>query len=56
MTSSRSRLRVALDATPLLGVRTGVGRYVEHLVAELPTLTDDLDLHAVAFSLRRRSA
>ncbi|WP_199423600.1 glycosyltransferase family 4 protein [Actinotalea solisilvae] len=27
---------ITLDATPLLGVRTGIGRYVEHLVAELP--------------------
>jgi len=28
-------LRVGIDATPLLGVRTGVGRYVEHLLAAL---------------------
>lgn len=27
---------ITLDATPLLGTRTGIGRYVEHLVAELP--------------------
>ena len=27
-----------LDATPLLGPRTGVGRYVEHLVRELAGL------------------
>lgn len=27
---------VTLDATPLLGRRTGIGRYVHHLVAELP--------------------
>ena len=27
---------VTLDATPLLGVRTGIGRYVENLVRELP--------------------
>ena len=34
-------LRVALDATPLLGARTGIGRYVEQLVRALrTTLTD----------------
>lgn len=27
---------ITLDGTPLLGTRTGIGRYVEHLVAELP--------------------
>lgn len=47
------RTRVALDATPLLGNRTGIGRYVEHLVAELAALPD-LDVRAAAFSLRRR--
>lgn len=29
-------VRITLDATPLVGLRTGIGRYVEHLVAELP--------------------
>jgi glycosyltransferase involved in cell wall biosynthesis len=29
-------VRLTLDGTPLLGARTGVGRYVRHLVAELP--------------------
>jgi glycosyltransferase involved in cell wall biosynthesis len=29
-------VRITLDATPLLGPRTGIGRYVHHLVAELP--------------------
>jgi len=29
-------VRITLDGTPLLGTRTGIGRYVEHLVAELP--------------------
>ncbi|WP_211374101.1 glycosyltransferase family 1 protein [Cellulomonas fimi] len=29
-------MRITLDATPLLGPRTGVGRYVQHLVDELP--------------------
>ncbi len=42
---------MGLDATPLLGARTGVGRYVEHLVASLSEL-DGLDLVATAFTLR----
>ncbi|WP_407341739.1 glycosyltransferase family 4 protein [Pengzhenrongella phosphoraccumulans] len=29
-------MRITLDATPLLGPRTGVGRYTEHLIAALP--------------------
>lgn len=29
-------MRITLDATPLLGPKTGVGRYVHHLLAELP--------------------
>jgi glycosyltransferase involved in cell wall biosynthesis len=29
-------VRITLDATPLVGVRTGIGRYVEHLVGALP--------------------
>ncbi len=37
MTASEAVLRVALDATPLLGARTGVGRYVEQLVRALRT-------------------
>lgn len=44
-------VRVGLDATPLLGARTGVGRYVEHLLASLGEL-DGLDLVATAFTLR----
>jgi glycosyltransferase involved in cell wall biosynthesis len=34
-------LRVVLDATPLLGHRTGVGRYVENLLAALADLVGD---------------
>jgi glycosyltransferase involved in cell wall biosynthesis len=49
-------LRVALDGTPLLGVRTGIGRYVEHLVAELATMPDDIAVRVAAFSLRGRRA
>ncbi|HEY9475838.1 MAG TPA: glycosyltransferase family 1 protein [Mycobacteriales bacterium] len=49
-------MRVGLDATPLLGVRTGVGRYVEHL---FEALADDAAEHgdelvATAFTLRGR--
>ncbi len=44
-------LRVTLDATPLLGVRTGIGRYVEHLIAELGRRAD-LEVRATAFTLR----
>ena len=47
--------RVVLDATPLLGPRTGVGRYVEHLVRELAAL-GTLDLVATAFTLRGAGA
>ncbi|MEY2462132.1 MAG: hypothetical protein QOH64_270, partial [Acidimicrobiaceae bacterium] len=34
-------MRVALDATPLLGARTGVGRYVEQLIYALRTALPD---------------
>ena len=47
-------MRVGLDATPLLGARTGVGRYVEHLLkelTELPALAGG-ELVATAFTLR----
>ncbi len=47
--------RVVLDATPLLGPRTGVGRYVEHLIRELARL-DSLELVATAFTLRGAGA
>jgi glycosyltransferase involved in cell wall biosynthesis len=47
--------RVVLDATPLLGPRTGVGRYVENLVRELAAL-GSLDLVATAFTLRGAGA
>jgi glycosyltransferase involved in cell wall biosynthesis len=45
-------VRVGIDATPLLGRRTGIGRYVEHLVTELAHLDDRVELTATAFSLR----
>lgn len=48
-------MRVALDATPLLGRRTGVGQYTAQLVAGLtdPALAPaDLDVRLVPFTLR----
>lgn len=44
-------LRVLLDGTPLLGARTGIGRYTASLFEELAAL-DDVDTRAVAFTLR----
>lgn len=45
-------MRVVVDATPLLGVRTGVGRYTGHLLRELARLDPPLDLAATAFTWR----
>ncbi|MHA3700953.1 glycosyltransferase family 4 protein [Jatrophihabitans sp. YIM 134969] len=47
-------MRIGLDATPLLGARTGVGVYVEHLLAGLATT--EPDVVATAFTLRGASA
>jgi len=54
-TRSLTALQVALDGTPLLGVRTGIGRYVEHLARELAGM-DGLQIRVAAFSVRGRSA
>jgi glycosyltransferase involved in cell wall biosynthesis len=44
-----------MDVTPLLGQRTGIGRYVGALLAELAGETGDgPDVRAVAFTVRRR--
>jgi len=43
--------RVLLDGTPLLGNRTGVGRYTAALAEELASMSD-VDMRAVAFTLR----
>ena len=43
--------RVLLDGTPLLGSRTGIGRYTAALAEELASLSD-VDMRAVAFTLR----
>ncbi|MDT8909467.1 glycosyltransferase family 1 protein [Amycolatopsis sp. PS_44_ISF1] len=44
-------LRVLLDGTPLLGSRTGIGRYTAALSEELASMSD-VDPRAVAFTLR----
>ena len=44
-------VHVALDGTPLLGQRTGIGRYTEHLLAALAERAD-LTVSATAFTLR----
>ncbi|MCW2700443.1 MAG: glycosyl transferase, group 1 [Blastococcus sp.] len=45
-------MRIGLDATPLLGRRTGIGRYVQQLLTALPGLFPDDDVRATAFTLR----
>ncbi|EWC60830.1 glycosyl transferase, group 1 [Actinokineospora spheciospongiae] len=45
------RLRVLIDGTPLLGNRTGIGRYTASLAEELAAMSD-VDMRAVAFTLR----
>ncbi|MEX2289330.1 MAG: glycosyltransferase family 1 protein [Mycobacteriales bacterium] len=47
-------MRVGLDATPLLGARTGVGRYTQQLLAALAGGPDELV--ATAFTLRGRGS
>ncbi len=44
-------LRVLLDGTPLLGARTGIGRYTVALSEELASMPE-VDTRAVAFTLR----
>ncbi|EIV93990.1 glycosyltransferase family 1 protein [Frankia sp. QA3] len=45
-------MRIVLDGTPLLGRRTGVGRYTEHLLAGLARLDTSWELAATAFTWR----
>lgn len=49
-------IRVGIDATPLLGPRTGIGRYVSSVVGALADApaSDDLELRATAFTVRGR--
>ena len=49
------RLRVLLDGTALLGPRTGIGRYIAALVAELATRVD-VDLTVTGFTARGQLA
>src|ERR1017187_7325408 len=49
----RARLRVSLDATPLLGQPTGVGAFCQGALQALST-RDDLEVSAFAVSWRRR--
>lgn len=46
-------MHVALDATPLLGVRTGVGQYVHHLIHALAS-REDVQVTLTAFTWRGR--
>ena len=58
MTSSdpgRARVRVALDATPLLGYRTGVGHVTAHLLSALDA-RPELDVTGYAVTWRGRDA
>ena len=48
-------MRVAVDGTPLLGRRTGIGRYTENLLHALASRTD-VRLSATAFTLRGAGA
>ncbi|WP_243792144.1 glycosyltransferase family 1 protein [Saccharopolyspora gloriosae] len=48
-------LRVLLDGTPLLGRRTGIGRYTSSLSTELGRMSD-VDVRAVGFTSRGRRA
>ncbi len=49
-------MRITLDATPLLGPRTGIGRYTWHLLAELPGAArragGEADLRVSTWTLR----
>jgi glycosyltransferase involved in cell wall biosynthesis len=47
------RLRIAVDATPLLGTRTGVGRFCEGALGALAGHSE-LDVNAFAVTWRRR--
>ena len=50
-----NRLRVALDATPLLGPRAGVGVFTQELLARLAS-AGDLDVRAFAVTWRGRAS
>ncbi|RZS33899.1 glycosyltransferase involved in cell wall biosynthesis [Herbihabitans rhizosphaerae] len=48
---AKGRLRVLVDGTPLLGARTGIGRYTSALTEQLASMST-VDIRAVAFTLR----
>jgi glycosyltransferase involved in cell wall biosynthesis len=48
-------MRVGLDGTPLLGSRTGIGRYVEELVAGLARIAPADERVLTAFTIRQAS-
>jgi len=48
-------VRVAVDGTPLLGHRTGIGRYTEHLLSALAGRSD-VSVSATAFTVRGAGA
>lgn len=47
-------MRIALDCTPLLGQRTGIGRYTASLLSELVSVAAGDSLTATAFTFRGR--
>jgi glycosyltransferase involved in cell wall biosynthesis len=51
--SEDEAVRIGLDATPLLGRRTGVGRYTAELLTHLAEAATGDELVATAFTLRR---
>ena len=48
-------LRVAVDVTPLVGVRAGVTQCVEHLLAALPAVAPDITVVPYVLSRRART-
>lgn len=50
-----ARLRLAVDVTPLLGHRTGIGVFTHEVVSRLAT-APDVELHAFSVSWRGRTA
>ncbi|MGA9693495.1 MAG: glycosyltransferase family 1 protein, partial [Pseudonocardiaceae bacterium] len=48
-------MRVLLDGTPLLGQRSGIGRYTAALLRELATRSD-VDVMVTAFTARGQIA
>jgi glycosyltransferase involved in cell wall biosynthesis len=49
-------MRIGLDGTPLLGNRTGIGRYVEELIAGLARIAPHDERVLTAFTIRQAAA